>query len=100
MSRCREVFPDHPAARHVTAEQVREVPCPRCQARPGAQCVNEKTGRERAGRAQGKSHMERLYIAQGHLHDCLPFLMDGGHARRHVNVAGLPSYLDASQSGG
>ena len=83
MSRCREVFPEHPATRpYITAGQVREVICPRCKAHPGEPCDRK--------RKKGKSHLERLYMAQGHTYDCLPFLMDGGRARRHVDVSSEP----------
>lgn len=65
--KCRDVIAAHPrTTSYLSQDEIRRFRCVRCGAVDGAWCV---------GRASGRSHVERLYVAQGHLLECLPYLM-------------------------
>lgn len=62
---CREAHPNHPpTAAFVPQDTILLTGCPRCFAAPGDICP----------RKHGRSHVERLWLAQGHLPCCLPWL--------------------------
>ena len=64
---CREAVPDHPStASFAPVPAVLDCRCPRCGVPPGQIC--------RRPSKQPRSHIERLYIAQGHYAECLPYL--------------------------
>ena len=60
----------------ITAEQILEVECPVCKVPPGTKC-------DRSKKRAGKSHVERMWIRQGHKPEELKALRQRMEAARH-----------------